>query len=275
MDLLIWGGPVFAPGSSPYPKGDVGKVAWENPTEILTISGDGSSYFAGLAEEFRDPSSGRVLPGLLKFHGKSASDYDKIAIAGFSAFHGLANQLLRSDGDKISAAVLLDSCFSAAEGYQGKQGYVDFGRQAVAGEKLLVMTASNGRNSPPLPPSSSGSECALTTFNDATGGVYEWFDVPPGLPDIAAFSSDRSDAGARSIRSGDFFLLDYSGTMLHHQHVNEISVEVLQTFLAPYLGEDFAYSSASSPFSARNLGLVAGALGVSLALYFLLRKPKS
>ena len=265
MDLLIWGGPVFAPGSSPYPRGDVGKVQWENPTEIMTVSGDGSSHFANVAAQFLD-ANGRILPGLLASKGKRLDAYKSIAIAGFSAFHGLAAQLLKTDGDIIDAAVLLDSCFSASPGYEGKQGYVSFGKLAVAGERLMVMTSSNGRNSPPLPPSTSGSECAFRSFDDATGGVYEHFDVPSPLPPIPADSTT-----GRALKSGGLYLLDYGPQFLHGQHINELSVDVLQTFLVPYMGGDRGLVESSSGALWKTAAYAVGLSGVALALYLLTR----
>lgn len=267
-DLVVWGGPVYAPGGAPKGVGiaDIADVAWANPTEILTLSGNGSSYFSSLAASWKDPVTGRILPALLRENGKRAEDYEHIAIAGFSAFHGLASQLLATDGDMIDAAVLIDSCFSAFPGYAGKEGYVEFGKLAAAGDRLMVMSSSAGRNNPPLPPSTSGSECAYQSFVDAAGSKYSWFDVPPPLPEISAYST----GDGRSLRSRGLYLLDYGSQFTHQQHIHQLSNELLQTFLVPYLAGDTSLTGQSE----FKVSYLVAAAAVAAGLYFVFRQTR-
>jgi hypothetical protein len=233
MDLLIWGGPVYAPGSSPYAAGDVGKVQWERPTDIVTFShgaggGIGSDAFSGLASSFRD-ADGRILPRLLASTGRDIASYEQIAIAGFSAFHGLANQLLGSDGDYIDAAVLLDSCFETP-GSAPKAGYASFAERAARGDRLMVFTASSGQNGPGLPPTTHGYDCAFAAANlgaARAGNPLTQESVPEGIipPKCGAF------------QAGGLWVLNYCDAYLHGDHINALSVKVLQHLLAPYLGD--------------------------------------
>ena len=94
--LLIWGGPVFTDTPD--------KVTWPVPVDVIAVTGNGSSYFGQLAEQYRGPD-GRILANLVAAHGKRLEDYGTVALAGFSAFHGLANSLLDADSDKIDAMV--------------------------------------------------------------------------------------------------------------------------------------------------------------------------
>ena len=137
--LLIWGGPVFADTPT--------KVQWKSPVDILVVNqgangGIGSDAFAQLGASLKG-ADGRILDNLLTSRGKKRGDYGKIAIAGFSAWHGLANQLLLADGDLIDAAISVDSCFSAMNS-PAKPGYAAFARMAARGQKLFVLTASKG-----------------------------------------------------------------------------------------------------------------------------------
>ncbi len=224
-DLLLWCGPVYGPGSSPYAAGDVGNVVWDVPTKIVTISGDGSSYFSSLASQWTD-SDGRILPTLLRAYKLDAGDYDQIAVAGFSAAHGLLNPLLGADGDGIDAAVLLDSCFETP-GSPPKSGYASFAARAAAGDRLMVFTGSAGQNAPPLPPTTKGFECAMHAAQagaDAAGVAFPQVSAPSGVP--------TPDCGAYS--AGGLWFLSYCNSR-HDQLINQQAVAVLQTFLAPYL----------------------------------------
>lgn len=233
-DLVIWGGPVFAPGSSPHAGGDIGKVRWERPTKIIVFNhgpdgGIGSSAFASLAESYRD-ADGRILPNLLASQGLSAADFDRIAIAGFSAFHGLANPLLASDGDRIDAAVLLDACFETP-GSAPKAGYRSFAARAAKGAKLMVFIGSSGQNGPGLPATTKGYECAESAASAGAadaGTQLEAVATPAGIREVKCGAS----------RAGELWMLNVCDQFYPDVHggvVNKLTEEVMQSLLAPYL----------------------------------------
>lgn len=228
MDLLLWGGPVYGPGASPYAAGDVGKVAWQRPTEVLTFSAEGSSANAALAESYRG-SDGRILPNMLAARGRKVSDYEQIAIAGFSAFHGLANLVLASDADSIDAAVLLDACFETP-GSPAKAGFAYFATLAANGDRLMVFAASGSQNGPGLPPTTKGFECAFHAANagaESAGVALEASAVPDGVPEPAC--------GA--FQANGLHVLSYCSGYLHGDIINQLGVAVLDGYLVPYLAD--------------------------------------
>lgn len=234
-DVVVWGGPVYGEGLAPTAAGDIGRVKWAHPTVVITLNrgpdgGWGSDSFALLADSLT--KNGRILPQILAKKGLSVDTVRHVAIAGHSAFHGLANRLLAADGDRIDAAILLDACFGAA-GHPEKEGYRQFGRMAARGQKLMVYTASLGQNGPGLIKSTTGLECAVSNAEasaSSAGVPMHSFALPPSMPAISPGS------GGSARRAGDLFLVDYRTQFEHGQHATQLTVPTLQTFLAPYLG---------------------------------------
>jgi len=220
--LLIWGGPVMAM--------NIAKVRWMSPVTPLVVNhgpdgGIGSSSFSMLADSYRD-AQGRILPNLLAKYGLKRSMFDRVAIAGFSAFHGLASPLLLADGDSIDAAVLDDACFSNYASL-AKKGYVSFGARAARGERLMVMTTSAGGG--PSVGYSTGYECGDASFAGAvaeSGVSPEPYSPPVPVP---------VPISGKGQRAGDFFYLNYNTDYAHGDHVHKLAVPVLDVFLAPYL----------------------------------------
>lgn len=235
--LIINVGPVFSPGIAKRP-GDIGAVDWypdQPPPEILTISGNGSSHFAQLAIGWK--RDGHILPQLLAQYGRSASDYSSISLSGFSAGHGLVDPLLLLDGDSINAAVMFDACFTLRGG-NGKSGYASFGERAARGERLLVLTSSHGQNGKDLPPSDTGSECALASFDRSVmtvGASTSSFEVPAPIPTFNPKGNFYGPGTLETHRAGLFFVLDYGPLFFHGDHINLLSRDVLSAFLAPYI----------------------------------------
>lgn len=268
-DLLIWGGPVFAPGGEKSSGGDVGKVTWAEQTDILTFDhgpggGVGSDSFAALAASMRG-ADGRILPNLLASAGTSPDQYNRIAIAGFSAFHGLASPLLDSDGDRIDAAVLLDACFELV-GAPPKAGFESFAARAARGEKLMVFVGSSGQNGPGLPPTTKGYECA---FHNAEAGAalagvaLEPTDAPDSIP--------APKCGAA--RAHNLWVLNYCDAMPSDPHghiVHHLTEPILQAFLPGYLaGQSTALFDQGISWGkvalAGGVVVLAGVAGVLLA----------
>ena len=279
--LLINAGPVSGPGVSKGP-GDIGAVDWGFVPDIVTISGEGSSYFSGLASSWT--KDGHILPSLLANYGRVVSDYDKIGVTGFSAGHGLFGPLLLLDGDSIDAAVLFDSCFTGkgppSHPSNGKDGYASFGERAIRGEKLLVMTSSWGANPPTLVATATGSECALASFQralDAAGASDTSFAVPPGILTTNPKGSNfyAKTGGLETHHAGDFFVLDYGPVFYHGDHPRLLTRDVLQAFMAPYLATGEVPGLTGGVFSGTSrtplvvggvvLTLLAVAGGVALA----------
>ncbi len=240
---LIWSGPVYADTPN--------KVQWSTDVEVIPITGNGSSWFSSYAAKMTGPD-GRILPQILASVGKQRSDYDKVAIAGFSAAHGLYSPLLGADGDSIDAAILIDSCFSAM-GSPAKTGYASFARRAGAGERLMVLTIGPGGGpgsgatiSPDTPDFSSATDCAMAST--ASAGTFSPYTPPDGLP----------PEQAQALRCGGCILLPYL-EYRHDQHINQLAVPVMQVFLAPYLAGQFGLGGGGG----KGLALAAG-LGVGL-----------
>lgn len=239
--FLLWSGPVYADTPD--------KVVWQSDVEKLVLSGAGSSYFGQLAESLRD-GQGRILPNILAKMGKTRADYDKVAVAGFSAAHGLLAPLLLSDGDDIDAAILIDSCFSAME-TPAKPGYVSFARRAGAGSRLMVMSIGPGGGpgsgatvAPGNADFSSAIDCATESTRSA--GTFSPFPLPEGMPPMAA----------QPLRSGGCILLDYR-EYRHDQHIGQLAVPMMQVFLAPYLAGGGIVGGSSSKAAAMLLGAAA------------------
>jgi hypothetical protein len=267
-DLVVWCGPVFAPGGSPFKNGgEIGNVKWPNPTTIITISCKGS-VCGDIAESLRG-SDGRILPSILSSHGAGAvSDYDHIALAGYSAGHNMMNRVLQSDGDTIAAMVSIDACFSTTNPPWTKKGYVDFGTQAALGQKLMVLMATGSSHGGSGLSYSSGSECAGANFDAAAAA--------------AGVTPENIDAGLQhpptiAERAGNLYLLDYgtqtfSNQLPHFDAINLLSEDVLQTYLAPFLGGSLG-GGKTSPLGIPWWGwalaaagvLGAGAAGVAVA----------
>lgn len=253
---LIWGGPVYA--DTPE------KVQWPVPVEVLTYNrgpdgGFGSSSFGLLADSCRGPD-GRILDKLLGMKGKSVADYSQIAIAGYSAFHGLASPLLDADSDRINAAVAIDACFSAM-GTPAKKGYVKFAKRAAAGQALFVLSASSGGGvgsgatiGPGIPDFTTGYDCVWASVADA--GPLSPYTPPPGVP------PPIKGSGARR---GGLIVLDYRdqadpGNIPHFWQAKVLPVPLMQTFLAPYLGGSLPGVGGGSfaPIIVAFIGLVGG-----------------
>jgi hypothetical protein len=255
--LLIWGGPVFC--NTPD------KVPWLSDVRSVCKPVNGSSANSQLAESFRD-GSGRILPSFLASFGLARDQFERVATAGFSAFHGFNNLILDSDADLIDGTVCLDSCFSSPEKLV-KKGYSKFAAMAAAGDKLMVMTASSGGGKgsgatigPGVPDYSTGYECvwANAEAGAAAAGVsFEPFEVPAGVP-----VPERGSAQ----RAGHLYVLDYRDQYMHGDHINKFGVNVLSGFLPTFFAEGLSSTWSVAPVVGFLGGLVAGGLGTLLVL---------
>lgn len=271
--IILWCGPVYPAGSSPYQGGDIGKVDWlGTPVSFLSMpcNPPSNTPCASLHGQYAD-AQGRVLPNLLAKYGMgSVSDYDRIALAGYSAGHSFMNPTLLSDGDSIDAMVSIDACFSTTNPPWTKAGYVDFGTKAALGQKLMVLMATGSSHGGSGLSYSSGSECAGANFDAA---------VAAAGATVTSIDAGLQYPPTTSERAGGLFLLDYglqhfSGQLPHFDAVNMLSQNVFQTYLAPYLaGQALPGGSLVTPDAATtgsNTPLILGAAAITAlaAIYF-------
>lgn len=274
--LIFWIGPVYGPGNTPYkPDGDIGSVDWLGvPTRIVTVScqnppGNGN------------PSCNNVGPPTLDAllasrGGGSVSDYDHVAVAGYSAGHNVMSPLLLADGDRIDAFVSIDACYSATNPPWTKAGYSSFAAKAAAGQKLCVFAATGSSHGGAAYPSSSGSECAGANFD---AGVAAAGAAPVTIDSGLAVPPTYSE------RAGGLFLLDYalqkfSGQLPHFDIINKLSRDILQTYLASYLaGQPLPGGGALVPGSDSGAKpdytvpiVVGSGLAIALALWWRSRR---
>lgn len=224
------------------------EVAWFHPTEVIALPCEGSNCGA-LAASFQGPD-GRYLPQILAKAGKTRADYRKIAIAGFSAGHGLIPKVLDADGDDISACIAIDACFSAI-GSLEKAGYVSFARRAASGSKLMVFTVGPGGGpgsgatiSPTTPDFSRAIDCVMA---QVAGISLSETTIEPGLP----------EPKVAPLRAGGLFILDYQ-EYRHDQHIHDLAVPVMSAYLAPYLAGEL---SVGMPLWGKAALLAAGVAG--------------
>lgn len=241
--LLVWGGPVFADTPD--------KVHWPDNVSVdkIVVSGNGSDWFSNAAEQWRG-ADGRILANLAAANGKNLADYQMVALAGFSAFHGLAAKILDVDSDKVDAVVLLDSCFSAM-GHPAKAGYTKFAQKAARGGGLMVATYGPGGGPgsgatlgfPGAQDFSSGTDCVMESVKPA--GALHKDKVADGLPE--------GDDGY-VLQNGGLTVIPWK-RFQHQAHINTYGVPVMQAYLAPYL------ASGGGGAAKWLLGAVAACLG--------------
>lgn len=245
--LLIWGGPVFADTPT--------KVAWQSPVDIIAVTGNGSTYFSNLGEQYRG-SDGRILRNLVAANGKNLDDYGKVALAGFSAFHGLANLILDADSDLVDAMVSLDSCFSAID-HPAKRGYSKFAKKAARGSALFLLTAGPGGgpgSGATLGPGGVDFSSAIDCVMASTEGTGLRSFTPPdfGFQPRAAY------------KSGDLIVLDLRD-YIHQTHINGMAIPLMDLYLSPYLAQTFSTFAVNL-----GVGAVSAALGWLAYSYLLL-----
>lgn len=248
--LVIWGGPVAR-----------SNLSVELEADVLTVSqgvgGIGSNAFRDLALSYLD-EEGHILPRFLLSRGIAIGDYDGIILAGFSAFHGFANEVLKHDLDRVVGLLSLDACFSSFENL-AKEGYVRLGEKAARGNAAVVLTSSFGGGAT----FSTGSQCVWATAKEVekrTGMPLEVLGTPDGVP---------PPIDAKKI--GDFYVLDYEDLFTHGDHVNKIGHALMQAYLVPMANGTFPSHAEPSSSGSPGLGKVffgAGVLGLVAAVAF-------
>ncbi|HNT35546.1 MAG TPA: hypothetical protein PKH07_11165 [bacterium] len=246
-NLVIWGGPVS--------RSDL-KVDVPLDTEVVVfnqgVGGIGSNAFRDLALSYLDADD-HILPGLLRSKGIQEEDFDRIVLAGFSAFHGMANEILKHDADRVIGLISLDACFSSKEALS-KKGYEEFSRKAIRGEAVVVMTASLGGGQT----FSTGEECVLATAEAAMSAE----NVDP-----VALQVEGIPEPEKAFKAGDLYVLDYAGKYSHQQHVWVLAQPILNAFLLPILEGKLPSSNALQPMgTSKSNGAWGIFLGIAAAL---------
>lgn len=150
VPIVIWCGPVSA--------SNLAKAKWVSPVQVLTISFSGSDAGASLGATYKS-EGGTALRGLLKRHGIDVDTKRTIVVAGFSAGHGLIEQILKdTDAERVGAVGAFDAYYTSAAKVP-KPGYLRFAKRAAAGECAMLLTCSH--NAGPTYPSCADASAAL------------------------------------------------------------------------------------------------------------------
>lgn len=220
-DVVFFAGPVLI-------KQAFRQIDWYGrDVRIIPIAGAGSSHFSNLAEQLRD-SSGRILPNLLARYAKGIS-VDKIAMAAYSAGHGLLNKVADVDADRVnlSAMVLSDATFNAFN-TGPKAGYVKMGLDAAHGDALFVSTTANTSDGSHM----TGRDSWELVWREVhlQGGGRER-EVGPREP------APQASGGWHRMGSllywGDYY--SPAGSDLTHGQHHDVAPLIWQAYLAPYL----------------------------------------
>lgn len=255
MNLVIWGGPVG--------KKDLA-VELPQDTDLLVVSrgvggGIGSSAFSDLALSYVD-QEGHLLRSFLSSTGRDLDAYQKVILAGFSAFHGFANEVLKHDLERVTGLISLDACFSSLD-HPAKAGYVLLAERAIRNQAAMVMTSSLGGGQT----FTSGADCVWATVQQAlVEEEAELTDlvVPDGVP-----------SPTQGGQAGSLFVLDYQEQYIHQEHVWKLAAPILHAYLLPMLSGEIPVPTepASSHGSGAITGLVMGAV-VATAVAFVVTR---
>lgn len=163
--VVVWCGPVSA--------SNLAKAAWRSATHVITIPFSGSDTGGTIGADFRT-TGGNAIRGLLAAY-KLPVDTTGIVVAGFSAGHGLIEQLLKDDVNaQIAACGAFDAYYTNAS-KTPKTGYLAFAVKAIAGNRSMLLTCSH--NAGPTYPSCADATAALVKGLGLTPGKLR--EVPP------------------------------------------------------------------------------------------------
>jgi hypothetical protein len=212
------------------------ELEWPGETKLIGI-GPGnlsSTAFSSLAASLKD-ADGRILPNLLKKYAPGVEP-GRIAFVGFSAAFGLLDPLARNQDDReaISAYLLLDATFDGFGAKHGKPGYVEFGRDAARGDRLLVTTTANTATwdaAAGKPAHLTGNESWELVWNDLEAEGFSESDISARDPMPAP------DGGARQLGSLLFwyeYVKSNGESQIAHQDMGKLRRPMLEAYLIPY-----------------------------------------
>lgn len=220
-DVVFFAGPVVV-------KQDFLAIDWlGRDVRIIPIAGSGSSYFSNLAEQLRS-GDGRILPNLVDRYAKNV-DIDKIALAAYSAGHGLLNKIVDIDADRadVDAMMLSDATFNSFN-TPAKRGYVKYGLDAAGGNCLFVSTTANTSDGSHMTGRDS-FQLVWDAVNQDSWSRDKQVKPRPPAPEAAG--------GWHRLGSlfywGDYWTQTRGNTFTHEDHHN-IAPLIWQAYLAPY-----------------------------------------
>lgn len=212
------------------------ELDWPDETKLIGIGpGDlSSTAFSSLAASLKD-ADGRILPNLLEKYAPGVTP-GRIAFVGFSAAFGLLDPLARHPEDRaaISAYLLLDATFDGFGAKHGKPGYVEFGRDAARGERLLVTTTANTATWNAAEGKAAhltGNESWSLVWADLEAEGFSERDIAPREPMPAP------DGGAHQLGSLLFwyeYVKDNGESQVAHQDMGKLRRPLLEAYLIPY-----------------------------------------
>ena len=216
-DLVIVVGPVSA--------GQVGAVAWQRPTKVLSLSSgparqdlDGETRTIGPAAFEALWNELGSIDAVAEKAGIPAGELGAVGLIAFSAGWAFADPALATG--HVDGALLLDACFAPAAGYKTlvKDGYRAFAEAAARGQRLLVMTGGPGGRYHP------GTACVQANTDAVSTTWGSWDPETPVAPTSAS-------------SSGALYRASYGSNVTHGGHVTTLGNALANRYLAPWLAE--------------------------------------
>lgn len=250
MDLVLFVGPVIL-------RDAFRSIDWYGrDVRIVPCVHEDSSYWSSMAEQLR-AADGRILPNFVRRHaGVTLEQVDQIALAAFSAGHGLLNKVgaVPADRERLSAMLLHDATFAGFSDAP-KAGYVAFGSDAVRGERLMVATASNSGGTGYL----TGRKSWLMVWDTLCRQMVRAPRLVPPTPPAPAASGGWWRLGG-NLYWGDYVTpgsADNTGNDYTHGQHNDLAVAVWQGYLAPWFARWRWFGPALLGAGAAGLGAAA------------------
>jgi hypothetical protein len=229
-DLLIWTGPVETR--------NLASVKWQRPTGVYTVGGEGSDYFSGLGRSLAPGIVGK-LSDKWRAQTKPAREApDRIAMASFSAGHGLIETVCKEAASlsQLAAVCACDSYYVAKQG-DIKAGYRAACERAVAGEMLVILTTgASGGMLPDKKPFPSSREAFAPLADELGLSEIAWPEQAGNVP-----------APERLLGRGLCFWLDYDARFKHVEHALKIAPAVIGAMVSPYMAGSQWPPPASAP----------------------------
>ncbi len=240
-DLVLLVGPLSA--------GQLGPVAWQRPTQVVTLSQGPPGYsdqdgtigpgaFAALWAHYGS------VEALATAHG--ITELGSVGLIVFSAGWAFADRAL--DSGRVDGALLLDACFAPAPGFSTlvKPGYQSFAQKAATGQRLLVMTGGQGGRY-------------------HTGAACVWAQAGTVDTTWETWSPPTAQTPTRAMRTGSFFAAEYPSSVSHPQHVTQLGQTLANEMLAPWLAGGRRGGSGMWP-AVTTAALAVGTAGLVFAL---------
>jgi hypothetical protein len=252
---VYWGGPAYCK--------TIGEVAWPEGTKTCCKPATGQAN-----RTIYDSLGGKGIDGLVRLCGNEPAAFDLVGIAGFSAFHNLANPLLKEPAsrERISFVHLADACFTGAGATAPHAGFAAFAAEAAVGKKLMVATTSGvpGQNVTYKDPN-SGNKVTHANGSDSFKLVWESALKATGQRVDAVEAFQGLPVPVVAQRMGNLWWLDYQGTQSHENHANVLAAPLMTALAVSWMvgpgsivGGDDGHGSGLLTAGAVALAALAG-----------------